>query len=108
MRSWSPLQVGLLVVAIVVFGVAAVLGVMALQREDRTCVVGRDDDAVAVDRSPEEALADFVANNDDLYPLEGWEVASTEEDRTVFTNDDDGEFEVVVESGAVTEFRRCD
>lgn len=109
MQKWSSVQVGLLVVAVVVFAGVAVLGFMALEPDQQDCVEGTRAVEGRVDRTPEEALAEFVGANREDYPLDGWEVSSTSGEVTVFTNaDDDGEYRVEVESGVVRAFERCD
>lgn len=106
-RSWTPAQKGLLAAALVVAVIAAVLAVMALDPARTECERGTNPEAVDVDRPAEEALAEFVGANADQFPLDGWEVATTEGDRTTFTNDAGGGHEVVVERGAVRSFEAC-
>lgn len=108
MQRWTPLQIGLLVVALVVAGTVAVLAVMALEPDQVTCVRGADEEASDTDLPPEEVLAAFVAANDEQFPLDAWEVASTDGERTTFTNDAGGGHVVDVERGAVRSFETCD
>lgn len=108
MQKWSRLQVGLLVVAVVLFAGVGVLAFMALEPDRVDCVEGARDVDAPIDRPADEALAEFVAANQGDYPLDGWEVASTDGDVTVFTNDDGGEHRVEVEAGVVRTFERCD
>ncbi|QGG94881.1 hypothetical protein [Actinomarinicola tropica] len=108
MGTWSRVQVGLLVVAVAVFAVVAVLAFMVLEPDQEECVVAHYDGAPDTDLAPEDALAEFVAANQDRFPGAGWEVASTDGDTTTFTNEADGGHEVVVERGAVRSFESCD
>lgn len=107
-RSWTASQKGLLAAALVVALVVAVLAVMALDPYRTECEQGTNPEAVDVDRPAEEALAEFVAANPGQFPLDGWEVTSTEGDRTTFANEAGGGHEVVVERGAVRSFETCD
>ena len=109
MKNWSRLQIGLLLVVLVLGGVVAVLAFMALDPDREECVEGSQVVDAPLDRSPEEALAEFVGANAGDYPLEGWEVESSEGAVTVFTNaDDDGSYRVEVETGVVRAFERCE
>ncbi|MBK5224093.1 MAG: hypothetical protein JJE52_14710 [Acidimicrobiia bacterium] len=108
MRNWSPIQLGLVALALVVFVAVAALGLVALSGADVTCVEGEQAVIAPVDRPAEEALGEFVANNSDQYPLGGWEVDEVDGDVTTFVNDDGGDHEVVVESGVVRSFSRCE
>lgn len=108
MRKWSPLQIGLLVVAVVVFAGVAVLAFIALEPDQEECVVATYDGAPDTDLAPEDALAEFVAANQDRFPLEGWEVASVEGDVTIFVNDTAGDHRIEVARGAVRSFTSCE
>ena len=108
MQRWSPLLFGLLVVAVALFAGVAVLAFVALEPDQEECVVATYDGAPDTDLAPEDALAEFVAANQDRFPLEGWEVASVEGDVTVFTNDTDGDDRIEVARGAVRAFTACE
>jgi hypothetical protein len=104
---WTSTQVALAAVAGLVLAAVAVLGVMALEPDQDECVVGSAEVEDPVDRSPEDALAEFVAANQASFPTEGWVVESSDGAVTVFTNDG-GADRIEVESGLVRRFERCD
>jgi hypothetical protein len=76
-------------------------------RDEPICVGASIDFTGTTDRSPQQALDDYLANHEEPLPLGGWSVQRTTPDGAVFTSDEGGHWTAEVSGGNVTAYSGC-